>query len=203
MASSAYREGSEGTRRPRAPRRGDAASPSSRRDPVAPVARVAASPALRTTAALIGVVLLAGTGCGPATLPGTDIPATKEAKAIRDRVSAYQSAMQERDVETLREMISRDYYENAGTTGTESDDYGYETLQKQVLPKLAENVQEVHYRVLLRDIDVEGERAWAEFEYFYRFKFVEGGQDGWSQQNGFNRLEFVCQGGEWKIVSGL
>lgn len=151
----------------------------------------------------LGAVTLLGGACGGGTLPRTEIPDTDDNREIYDRVLHYRDLMEERNVDGILEMVSRDYYENNGTTETDRDDYGYETLRDEVLPKLRENIQAVQYQVLLRRIEVDDDRARADFEYFYRFKFVEGGEEGWAQKNDFNRLEFKREDGTWKIVAGL
>ncbi len=136
-------------------------------------------------------------------ISGTEVEDTAENREIYDRVMAYRDAMEERDIDKILSMTSTRYYENGGTTDTEVDDYGYETLRDAVLPKLKENIKAVQYRLLLRRVNIDGERAWADYEYYYRFKYVEGGREGWSQKNDFNRLEFTREETNWKIVSGL
>ena len=157
------------------------------------------------TALGLGMALaaLAGTGCAGTTIPGTEVEDNVDNRAIYEQVLAYRDAMETRDTDKLLAMTSTRYYENGGTTDTEVDDYGYETLRDKVLPRLRENIKAVQYRILLRRVGVDGERAWADYEYFYRFKYVEGGREGWAQKNDFNRLEFIREDGHWKIVAGL
>ena len=152
---------------------------------------------------IAALAALAATGCTGAVIPGTEVEDTDDNRAIYEVVIAYRDAMQERDIDRDLAMTSPRYYENGGTTDTEADDYGYETLRDVVLPKLRENVKAVQFRVLLRRVMVDEERAWADYEYFYRFKFVEAGREAWDQKNDFNRLEFLREGTQWKIVSGL
>ncbi|MGM0574443.1 MAG: hypothetical protein ACQEXJ_01740 [Myxococcota bacterium] len=161
--------------------------------------------ARRASGLLLALLLttVAAAGCRNSHLPGTEIPDTEGNRAIYERLMEYKQAMEARDIDRILSMTSRDYYENAGTTDRDTDDYGYETLRDEVLPKLRENIKAVHYRVIPRNIVVEGDRAYAAYEFFFRFKFVEGGNDGWAQKNDFNRLEFRREDGEWMIVSGL
>lgn len=154
-------------------------------------------------ALVVSLAALAAPGCSTKHLPHTQIEDTPETRAVFNMVMAYRTAMEERDVDALLGMVSRRYYENAATTERSNDDYGFDMLAKAVIPVLRENIKAVQYRILLRSITVDGERAWADFEYYYNFKYVEGGEEGWSQQNDFNRLEFLLESGVWKIVAGL
>ena len=163
-------------------------------------------PSITSTRLVAGAFVIAMalmTGCAPATLPGTKIPDTEQTRAIDAVIGKYQEAMEARDVQGILALVSKRYYENSGTTETDSDDYGYQTLRDKVLPQLRQNIEDVQYRILLRDITVKGDRAWADYEYYYRFKYIEGGKEGWSQKNDFNRLTFAKENGQWKIISGL
>ncbi|MEZ4265056.1 MAG: nuclear transport factor 2 family protein [Myxococcota bacterium] len=153
--------------------------------------------------ACLALLALAAPGCKSAMIENTEIPDNENTRAIYERVMEYRVAMEARDVDAILAMVSRDYYENAGTTDRDSDDYGYDTLRDTVLPKLRTNIKAVQYRVLMRRIEVDKDHATADFEYFYRFKFVEGGHEAWTQKNDFNRLEFVREADRWMIVGGL
>ena len=144
-----------------------------------------------------------GVGCASTYLPHTEIEDTPDTRAIYDVVVAYQNAMEQRNVDALMGLVSHRYYENSGSTERDDDDYGYEQLRDKVAPLLKENIKAVRYRVILRNIEIDDGRAWADFEYFFNFKYVEGGDEGWAQKNDFNRLEFGQERGRWKIIGGL
>lgn len=157
----------------------------------------------RTLRLLALALAFALSACAAGTLPNTTIPDNDETRAVYDRVQQYRTAMEARDVDGVVSMVSPRYYENSGTTDTDRDDYGFQVLHDKVLKLLRDNVLSVQYQVLLRDIQVDGDLAVADYEYFYKFKFVEGGNEGWAQRNDFNRLEFAREGGQWMIVGGL
>ena len=142
-------------------------------------------------------------GCIGATLPNTEIPDNDDTRAIHAKVLAYKEAMESRDIDAIMALVSHRYYENAGTTETDRDDYGYEELRDAVLPRLRQNVQAIHYQVIFRRIEVDDDRAFADYEFFSRFLYSEGGRQAWDQKNDFNRLEFQRESGEWMIVAGL
>ena len=157
----------------------------------------------RTVRILALSFALAVSACASWTLPNTTIPETEETRAVFDRVQQYRTAMEARDVDGVISMVSPRYYENSGTTDSDRDDYGFQVLHDKVLKLLRDNVLSVQYQVLLRNIKVDGDIAVADYEYFYKFKFVEGGNEGWAQRNDFNRLTFAREGGQWMIVGGL
>ena len=142
-------------------------------------------------------------GCINSTLPMTDIPDNDDTRAIHAKVLAYKEAMEARDIDAIMALVSHRYYENGGTTETDRDDYGYETLRDVVLPRLRQNVKALQYQVIFRRIEVEEDQAFADYEFFSRFLYVEGGREAWDQDNDFNRLTFRMEDGEWMIVAGL
>ena len=151
------------------------------------------------------MLLLSGAlfACQASYLPNTKIDASDENRAIYKVMMSYRAAMEARDVDGVLSLASSKYYENAGTTETDEDDYGYDELRQQVAQLLSDNVLAVRYHVLLTNIDVDGDRATCDYEYRAQFKFVEGGQEGWAQRADFNRLDLVREEEGWKIVAGL
>lgn len=156
----------------------------------------------RTIPLVLG--LLAAAACGPKYIADSEVEDTPKNRVIVDLVEKYRVAIEHRDVPALRELVSRRYFSNAGTTAEAGDDYGYEQLEKKVLPMLQENIKSVQYIVNLRKITFPDDtHASAEFEYYYKFFYVEGGKDRWSARNDFARLDFALEDGTWRIVGGL
>lgn len=151
-------------------------------------------------ATLIPLLLV---GCGAAMIPGTRVEDTPENRAIHEVVEAYRTAVEERDMERLQRLVSRRYYENSSTTDTTHDDYGYDTVADKVLPKLRDNIKKVQYRIVLRKVSIDGVRASAEYEYYWKFLYSEGGKESWIAANDFNRLDLILEDGTWKIAAGL
>ncbi len=161
---------------------------------------------LRPLRALAGALLLAGllTGCGPGYLDlGKKVPATDENREIYNVLVAYHRAIEDRNVESLRKLISKRYYENGGTTDTDKDDYGIDRLQADVLPKLRENVKRVQFRIKLLAIKVDGDNALAQYEYFGRALLSEGGRESYKMWNDFAQMKLLREDGAWKIAEGL
>jgi len=156
----------------------------------------------------LGILLVFGfsvtlLGCSASLIPGTRVADTPENREIHTMVETYRLAVEERDPDTIAKLVSRRYYENGSTTDKQADDYGYDHLMNGVLVELKENVKKAQYRIVLRKVMVQGNRAQAEYEYFWRFLYTEGGRDQWVQRNDFNRLDFVREDGSWKIIAGL
>jgi len=150
----------------------------------------------------ISAVMLAA-GCGASLIPGTQVDDTAANRSVYDVIEGYREGMETQNRDRIAGLISRQYYENSSTTDTTADDYGYEELVQQVLPKLLDNIKHVQYRIQVRRIEVDGNRAIAEYEYFYKFQYAEGGRERWISRNDFNRLDLVFEEGSWKIVAGL
>ncbi|MFO0749861.1 MAG: hypothetical protein U1F43_29950 [Myxococcota bacterium] len=142
-------------------------------------------------------------GCSTKMIENTEIEATPENKAIYGRVMEYRKAVEARDADRIMKMVSRRYTENGETTDDPTDDYGYDELRDIVINQFKDNILEVQLRILMRRIEVDGDRASADYEYYYNYKFVEGGVTGWRPKNDFNRLELVKENGVWMIAGGL
>lgn len=157
----------------------------------------------RLTLLTAALVLMTLGACATATIGNTQIPDTDENRAIYDRLMEYRRAMEARDADAIEAMVSRRYLENGATTDRSDDDYGYDTVRDVLIPELRDNVLEVQLRILPHRIQVDGDDAFADYEYYYAFRYVEGGAEGWKPKNDFNRLEFHKEDGVWKITGGL
>lgn len=156
---------------------------------------------MRIYFAVIAFLVMAG--CGPRYIPGTKIEETPEKKVIYELVERYRAAVEKRDVEALKEMVSMKYYEQAGTTSDDSDDYGYQQLIEKVFPILKENIKNVQYQIIIKEINIMPDRAYADYEYYWKFLYVDGGKEQWEERNDYNRLEFAKEDGVWRIIRGL
>lgn len=155
-------------------------------------------------AAALVVLLSAASGCGPGYIDvGEKVEATDENRSVFKVLQAYHKAMEDRDVETIKKMVSKRYYENGGTTDSDKDDYGIDQLNSAVLLKLRDNVRRVQFRIKLLDIAVKGDNATAQYEFFGRVLLTEGGRDNYKMWNDFAQMDLVMEDGRWKILRGL
>ncbi len=150
------------------------------------------------------LVALTLAACSPKYLPNTEVADTAENRVIINLVERYRQAIEERDVRALKEMVSRQYFSNAGTTSDPEDDYGYDQIEQVVLPMLKQNIKKVQYGVFVKRVRFESpSRAVAEFEHSFRYLYVVEGKDQWQQRIDFARLEFALEDGVWRIIGGL
>lgn len=156
----------------------------------------------RTIALALVVGIGALAGCSPKYVKGTEIAYTEEKQSIADFVEMYRKAVEGRDVDTLKQMVSDGYYENASSTTDPSDDYGREGLES-VLADLKNNVKEVRYAIDITRIDVMGDAATVEFDYTGQYLFTIGERDRWETVTDKNRLTLRREAGAWRIVNGM
>lgn len=114
----------------------------------------------------------------------------------------YRGALVNKDIGRLKRLIADDYYSNAGTTNTTSDDYGAGELP-EVFELLSQHADEVKYDVVLKAVSVNGKKASVDYEYKYAYQYDVDGQPSWDAGVDLNRLEMEQREGDWKIVSGL
>lgn len=131
-----------------------------------------------------------------------EIEDTAENREILDMLYRYRQALVGKDFGTLNRLISTSYYENAGTTHTTSDDYGYEQLS-EVFEMMAEYAEEIRYHVIIQDVVVRNNQAHIDFEFEFAFQYRIADQEVWDAGVDVNRMEFLREGDVWRIISGM
>jgi len=143
------------------------------------------------------------TGCGPGYLDSAEkIPATDENKEVFEVVKAYHQAVENKDIEALKAMVSQKYHENSGTTDDPGDDYGYDKLIAK-LDMLVKNVKKVQFKLRLVGMQVHEHDATVDFEYVGRALLTEGGADRYSTFSDYKRMVLAREDGKWMILGGL
>jgi hypothetical protein len=157
---------------------------------------------LSRTLLALGVVAFLG-ACGSGYLDqDRKVKATSENSEVFEVVKAYHAAIQNKDLDALKKLISPRYHENAGTTEKAEDDYGYDKAIER-LPMLRDNVKKIQLRIKLMAMEVGEEFATVDYEFVGRVLLTEGGVDSYKTWNDFNRMELAREGSEWRIVGGL
>lgn len=123
-------------------------------------------------------------------------------RQVLNVVAQYQQAITNKDFGTLERLISDDYYDNAGTTDTTSDDYGASELPG-IWEKLAQYAEEIKYDITVKKVTHKRRRALVKYEYEYAYKVKVGDKPEWDAGVDVNQLELVSRNGNWKILSGL
>ena len=171
-----------------------------------------------TTRFLLGLVLLSAmivtSACSPGYIrpndiyandptfkidPESRIPDTLETRKV---LAQYRLALVNKDFGTLNRLVSEDYYDNAGTTHTTSDDYGVKELRAS-FELMASHTEGIQYKVLVKDLTFEEQRAHVDYEYEYAYEYKVGDESTWDAGVEVNRLRLAREGDVWRIVGGL
>lgn len=131
-----------------------------------------------------------------------EIPDTTQSRQALDVLAQYRQAVVQKDFGALNRLVSSDYYDNAGTTDTTKDDYDAERLS-EVFEMMAEHTESITYKVLVKDVEIQKDRAFVDYEYEYSYQYKFGDEVKWDAGVEVNRLELVEKGASYKIVSGL
>lgn len=131
-----------------------------------------------------------------------EIKDTVEHRQVMDVLLQYRQAMVNKDIGTIKRLVSENYYENAGTTNTTQDDYGAEQLE-QLYELVSQHAEDVKYDVTVKAMNVDGDRASVDYEFDFAYHYKVGDKVAWDAGVEVNRLEMESSDGEWKIVSGL
>jgi ketosteroid isomerase-like protein len=134
--------------------------------------------------------------------PGVKIRTTPEGEAVSAVIEDYERALDSMDIEAIRVLVSQDYYENAGTTDTTTDDYGFDEVDR-MFTMLLEHVEDMNVEISLRDVIVDGPDADVLFEYTMRVRYSVAEGSHWETERDVNRVQLRNEDGNWRIVSGL
>ena len=151
---------------------------------------------------VIFFILFTTLGCSSANIKNTDVRNTAFNREIVEVVERYRKAIETRDADALKAMLSKRYYENASTTETDADDYGYDRVVEKIFPMLSDNVERVFYQVRIKKIKRSGSRTLVNVDYVLRFRYTDGQESHWAMQSDINQLELVMEDNVWRIRTG-
>lgn len=159
---------------------------------------------LNTLRLLLCLMLSFGVmACTPAFVKGTDIEYSPERQEIADFIEKYRVAMEQRDFDALKDMVSSRYYENGSTTDDPSDDYDFTGFLK-VAQDMKQRVKAVKYKIKLTQIDIMDESAAVDLEITGQYLITHQEQDRWETYADKNRVTLGKDKlGHWKVMSGL
>lgn len=149
---------------------------------------------LLVTAALLG-------GCSTKRIPGTDIKDSPETRAVVDAIEQYRVAAERRDANAVLALVSKRYFDNAGTTDP-GDDVDYEQLRKRLVDDYAKLVA-VNMEIAVKRIDLDGERAAVFIFYDERYRIRMKSGEVAKQASDIHRMQLVLEDGVWHFVSGI
>ena len=149
------------------------------------------------------LIITMTTGCTPAFVKGTEIEYSPERQEVADFIEKYRIALEQRNFDLLKDMVSNNYYENGSTTNDPSDDYDFTGLLK-VLQSLKQSVKAIKYTIKINKIDILESSAAVDLEYSGQYLFTQNERDRWETYADKNRLTLAKDKlGHWKIMSGL
>ncbi|MGB9599470.1 MAG: nuclear transport factor 2 family protein [Myxococcota bacterium] len=157
---------------------------------------------------LLFVVFIIGFGfilsaCPPKYIPGTTIIDNDENRAIVTLIEKYRRAYEEKDIDTIMSLVSKNFYDTGGNADP-ADDYNYEGLQKNLKEKFAKTkAQGLEIRIKSIDFDKANNKVSVKYNYFVKFQMALSSGDRWETASDSAEITFVKENGEWKIIKGL
>lgn len=154
------------------------------------------------------IALFLCVGCGAGAIqssivsPELELERTPDNTAIIELMESYEKAIESRDFASVQKLLSKDYYENAGTTDRTEDDYGLAGIQK-LFTTLGDHVKDVRVELTVRDLSVEGERGRVVFDYALTMLYSVDGEERWQTARDVNQVELRREEGKWLILSGI
>jgi hypothetical protein len=134
-------------------------------------------------------------------IPGTDIQDNATTRAIVSVIDQYRQAAERRDAEAVLSLVSKTYFDDAGTPDP-SDDVDYEQLRKRITADYAK-LTAVRLEIGVRKIEVDGNRAQAYVFYDGHYRIATKAGEVPKQASDVQRMSFVREDGAWKFASGI
>ena len=152
--------------------------------------------------ALCIAALLCAPACAPKRIPGSDIEDTDDTRALISLLDAYRNAVQDRDTEKLVGLVSENFRDTGGTS-TPEDDLDRTNLAEALNERFG-RIDNVRLDVDIRNSQVQDREntAFAVFYYTLRYE-MPGLSDKVQTASELKRMEFIREGDQWKIQSGI
>lgn len=141
-------------------------------------------------------------GCAHNLIAGTQAKDTPANREIYSLLLKLRDSLVQRDAAALMALVSTSYFEDNGTPDPK-DDYGYLELSERLAADTLTTAQEINLALQIFDITVHGEHAWADLRYTSRARLELPGGRLLDSFRDFDRIEFLREGGTWRITRGL
>jgi ketosteroid isomerase-like protein len=139
--------------------------------------------------------------CAPSLIPNTDVPDSKENRAVYDVIRQYVEALRKKDTAAILMLVAPDYYDNSATPDP-GDDVTRETLEKQLATDLSKT-ESLGIELGVKRIEVNASEARAEVFYDAAYRIVTPAGPVAKRPSDINQMRFRKVDGAWKITSGL
>ena len=150
--------------------------------------------------ALLSLSALAA-ACAPNRIPGTEVPDSKENRAVYEVIRQYAEALRRKDAGAILNLVSPDYYDGSGTPDP-GDDVTRETLERSLASDLSK-VEAVMLEMGVKKIDVVGDEARAEVFYDAAYRVTTPAGPIAKRPSDLSEMRFRKVKGTWKISAGL
>lgn len=131
------------------------------------------------------------------TIPGSDVPDTRENRSVIAFCERYRSAMEARDAAALLALASPAYLDDAGTPGSD-DDMSYDGLRAYLKGMFA-SVERISYAIRYRAIHDDGQRIVVRVSHSASY-VIEGKP---RTSVGDNELVLERHEGAYRVLSGM
>lgn len=139
--------------------------------------------------------------CAPSRIPNTDVPDSKENRAVYEVIRQYAEALRKKDTAAILMLVSPDYYDNSGTPDP-GDDVTRDTLEKHLATDLS-RIESVGLEMGVKRIEVNAGEARAEVFYDAAYRIVTPAGPVAKRPSDIYQMRFRKLNGAWKIISGL
>jgi ketosteroid isomerase-like protein len=139
--------------------------------------------------------------CAPSRIPGTEVPDSKENRAVYEVIRQYAEALRRKDAGAILNLVSPDYYDGSGTPDP-GDDVTREILEKYLATDLSK-VESVMLEMGVKKIDVTGDTATAEVFYDAAYRVTTPAGPIAKRPSDLSQMRFRKLNGAWRISSGL
>jgi hypothetical protein len=146
-------------------------------------------------------LLLLLAACAPSRIPDTEIPDSKENRAVYEVIRQYAEALRRKDAAAILLLVSPNYLDNSGTPDP-GDDVTLAILERSLASDLGK-VEAVNLDMGVKRIEVNADVAVAEVFYDAAYRITTPAGPISKRPSDISQMRFRKLGGAWKITSGL
>lgn len=140
-------------------------------------------------------------GCSNYYIPNTDVEDSDDNRKIVAFCEMYRRAVERKDIASLLDLASPNYYEDGGNVDA-SDDIDYAGLREYLLARF-EDANAIRYEIRYRRVTAEEDYIYVDYTYSGSFRLPSHEGDKWRSTVEENRLELVADAETFKIVAGM
>jgi hypothetical protein len=151
---------------------------------------------------MIPMVALALTACAAKRIPGTDIEDNDDTRAILRVMEQYRTAVESRDAEAVRKLLSTSFKDEGGTTRPE-DRMDYNWITERLGRELKKH-DELRLDISVRKINFQRDSDTASAIYTWSLNYRMPGLSNKPQNDSdIKEMWFKREKSGWKILSGI